>query len=157
MQALGRILLEEDGVQNWEDLVAGKNWGNIEDMNFYQVQNLFTEHGIKRSFQDRHLYLFDSHAVSMVIMKLIQLYGNESEEGLRVKCIDLSGNELAAVSLHPTVDTALALRSAIADAIADVCVSSQITLPDGRMLIDVDDAEPLRQVLGLMDAAAAEW
>lgn len=153
----GRMLLEEDGFQNWENLVASASWEQIQDMNFKQVKGLFTEHGIvRKNFSDRQKYLFEYSAVSLATVVLIQLYGNESEEGLGVKCIDLSGNEVAAVSLHPTIDTALALRSAIADSIADVCVSPQITLPDGRMLSDVDDAEPVRQVLGLMDAAATE-
>jgi len=73
------------------------------------------------------------------------------------KCIDLSGNELAVVPLHPTTVTALALRSAVVDALADDAdaASFQILLPDGRILNDVDDTEPVHRFLGLGKPAAA--
>jgi len=158
MRAYANILLEDDGFENWRNLLASRSWGEIQDMNFSDVRALYRRHGILRAFLDRQRYLREVHAVAVTMkMKIIQLYCSEPEEGMSVKCIDLSGNELAVVPLHPTTVTALALRSAVVDALADDAdaASFQILLPDGRILNDVDDTEPVHRFLGLGKPAAA--
>jgi hypothetical protein len=158
MRAYANILLEDDGFETWRNLLASRSWGEIQDMNFSDVRALYRRHGILRAFLDRQRYLREVNAVAVTMkMKIIQLYCSEPEEGVSVKCIDLSGNELAVVPLHPTTVTALALRSAVVDALADDAdaASFQILLPDGRILNDVDDTEPVHRLLGLSMPAAA--
>jgi hypothetical protein len=152
-------ILEEEG-EHWTELLASRSYQEIQDMNFGQVRSLCSAHGIHRKYQERYLYLKEIHVVvegMKMKSKIVELFCSECEEGTSVECIDLSGNKLATVPLHPSTATAQALKCALRDALsrdASANGAFSIILPDGRVLNEVDNAEPVRQVLGLDNAAA---